>query len=154
MRAQAASRIPLRINRGESFEDIDQDGWRTSPRVINTIGTGRDGCGTFDLSTALATLASGAGAGNPKFRPTDSRHPHGNRALMSSSRSTDLLEAPGCPLSPPSTFTVSLVGSCDCGRWSVHHLMPTSHHRPRRLRSTRYTALILPYPHTTSQLLQ
>ena len=87
--------------------DIDLD-------VVDTCGTGGDGADTFNISTAAAIIAAGAGASIAK---------HGNKAASSKSGSSEVLEALGVNLMiAPAQITKCI---CEAG---IGFMFAATHH--------------------------
>ncbi|TWT94306.1 Anthranilate phosphoribosyltransferase 2 [Neorhodopirellula pilleata] len=85
--------------------------------LLDTCGTGGSGSGTFNISTAVAILASACGVAVAK---------HGNRKATSLSGSADVLECLGVPIeSEPDAVARSLDvhGICFCFAAKLHPAM-------------------------------
>ena len=98
------------VAKGETAEEITgfADAMRehvvpvtpTRELVIDIVGTGGDGAGTFNISTTAALVAAAAGAAVAK---------HGNRAASSACGAADVLEALGFELEqPPERIAASI----------------------------------------------
>jgi anthranilate phosphoribosyltransferase len=137
----AALLTALRL-RGETVEELTgfaeamrrharpifADGRRPAGPLLDTCGTGGDGAGTFNVSTAAAFVAAGAGVRVAK---------HGNRSLSSRCGSADVLEALGVNLlAEPSRVAAAIreVGIGFIFAPSVHTAMRHAQKARRHLR--------------------
>lgn len=82
--------------------------------LIDTCGTGGDGVGIFNVSTAVAFIAAAAGCRVAK---------HGNRSVSSSTGSADVLEAAGFNLS----LNADQVALC-IEKYNIGFLFAPAHH--------------------------
>src|SRR6201986_577848 len=92
--------------------------------LVDTCGTGGDGPGTFNISTAAALVAAAAGAKVAK---------HGNRALTSHGGSADVLEALGVPVDLTPDQAVTCLRAINF----VFLFAPASHPTMRRVQPGR-----------------
>jgi len=91
--------------------------------LVDTCGTGGDGSGSFNISTATAILAAAMGCAVAK---------HGNRAVSSACGSADVLEALGVDITLNAGQTAALVDRLGLGflfapglHPAMKHAMPT-----------------------------
>ncbi len=123
----AAFIVALRI-KGESIEEMT--GLVASMRqasvqvevgvdVVDIVGTGGDGAGTFNISTTAALVAAGAGAKVAK---------HGNRSASSKCGSADVLEALGVAIDLAPADTVTLIEQEGFGFFFARSYHPAMRH--------------------------
>ena len=87
--------------------------------VFDTCGTGGDGAGTFNVSTAAAIVTAGAGVRVAK---------HGNRAASSRCGSADVLEALGVEITSSPTQVVRAVELAGLGFFFAQAWHPSMKH--------------------------
>ena len=131
--------IALRM-KGETIDEIAAAAtvmreWATRVKVaisplIDTCGTGGDGIGTFNISTASAFVAAAAGGRIAK---------HGNRAASSASGSADVLEEAGAKIDLDPEQVAACIEEVGVGFMfaPVHHGATRHAAGPRRELGTR-----------------
>src|SRR5581483_10945082 len=87
--------------------------------VFDTCGTGGDGAQTFNVSTAAAIVAAGAGVRVAK---------HGNRAASSRCGSADVLESLGVAIDAPADRVVRAIETTNLGFFFAQSWHPSMRH--------------------------
>jgi anthranilate phosphoribosyltransferase len=95
------------------------------PDVVDVVGTGGDGAGTFNISTLSALLVASAGGRVAK---------HGNRSITSQCGAADFLEAIGVVIDLPPSGVVRCVEETGFGFMFAPNYHPAMRHAsvPRR----------------------
>ncbi|HTS61739.1 MAG TPA: anthranilate phosphoribosyltransferase [Candidatus Acidoferrales bacterium] len=108
--ARAMRRMAVRVDPGLNGEPL-----------LDTCGTGGDGCNTFNISTIAAFVVAGAGVRVAK---------HGNRSITSKCGSADLLEAWGIPIAMSPERTARAIREAGIGFLfapAIHQAMKHAH---------------------------
>ena len=125
---QIAGLLAALRTKGETVDEICGmvDSMRAHARAVrlkggavDTCGTGGDGSMTFNISTAAALVAAGAGARVAK---------HGNRAASSRCGSADVLEALGVAIALPPAGVVACVEDAGMGFFFAPAYHPAMRH--------------------------
>lgn len=87
--------------------------------VVDTCGTGGDGCGTFNISTTAALIVAGAGVPVAK---------HGNRAITSKCGSADVLAELGVNIEVPPDTVEQCIREAGIGFLFAPKLHPAMKH--------------------------
>jgi len=114
---------------------VFEDGLPPGEPLVDTAGTGGDSSGTFNISTAAAFVAAGAGLRVAK---------HGNRSISSKCGSADVIEALGVSLDVPAGRVGAAIREIGIGflfapalHTAMRHAMPAR----RRLGRTAFNLL-------------
>jgi len=140
----------LGFAQGMREKSVRVDAGLNGEPLVDTCGTGGDGGGTFNISTAAAFVVAGAGVRVAK---------HGNRSLASQCGSADVLEALGVNIATTpeqSARAIREVGFGFCFAPAIHPAM--KHAQPARAELKLRTVFNLLGPLTnpagaTSQLI-